>query len=386
MSENVYLFNPDHDLALASDSDHYDAPQSAVVFAQDFAFLPIWYSKPNSFIYHTNPDFSWFLKMQQRFPKLQGTKILQQVPITSSIHPWGWNKTVHNKLSQLGCTAIPNDAELATIRELSHRKYSILATKELWDEYTDCAHTIQGVLLKENEIDAYIEKNPFCIFKAPWSGSGKGICRSLGGLTENLRNRVIRIAQKQGSILAEPLYDVVQNFAMEFYCDKGNTSFAGYSWFFTNDNGAYQGNLLASDSYIESLLNQWISTEHLIEIQTKLIAFFNKNYSSYTGYCGVDMFIHKKENKYYIHPCVEINVRMTMGLVARLFYDKFVCEGRTGTYSVDFYKDANELQASDKLLNSQKPLQLENGKVSKGYISLTPITANTHYRARIEIT
>ncbi len=386
MSENIYIFNPDHDLALASDSEHYDAPQSAVQFAQDFAYLPIWYATSKSSVFITNPDQNWFSEKKQKFPQLQEITLQQHIQPTSNIYPWGWNKTIRNKFCQLGCTTTPGQKEIETIRELSHRGYSIQATRELWESHKNYNYTFPGTLIQDSEIDNYIRNNPYCIFKAPWSGSGKGICRSLGGLSENLRNRVIRIAQKQGSILAEPLYDVVQNFAMEFYCDKGKTSFAGYSWFFTNDNGAYQGNLLASDAQIETMLNQWITTKHLTEIQIGLIDFFNKNYSNYTGFCGVDMFIHKKEEKFYIHPCVEINVRMTMGLVARLFYDKFVQEGKTGTFSVDFFKSSKELAENDKLLSLQKPIEVINGRISKGYCSLTPITGNTQYRARIEIT
>ena len=40
----LYLFNPDHDLALANGSKTYEAPASARQFASDLACLPLWYA------------------------------------------------------------------------------------------------------------------------------------------------------------------------------------------------------------------------------------------------------------------------------------------------------------------------------------------------------
>ena len=38
----LYVFNPDHDLALAHGMTHYVSPASAVQFATDAAVLPAW--------------------------------------------------------------------------------------------------------------------------------------------------------------------------------------------------------------------------------------------------------------------------------------------------------------------------------------------------------
>ena len=36
-------------------------------------------------------------------------------------------------------------------------------------------------------------------------------------------------------------------------------------------------------------------------------------------------------------PCVEINLRMNMGVVARLIYDNYVCDGVQGRYVIEYY-------------------------------------------------
>ncbi len=96
------------------------------------------------------------------------------------------------------------------------------------------------------------------------------------------------------------------------------------------------------------------------------------------------MFVYQQDGNFFVHPCVEINLRMTMGLVARLFYDKYVKNGETGTYMVDFYQNSNDLLA-DHLQKSQQQLVVVDGKIQKGYVSLNPIHENTHYRARVEL-
>ena len=48
----LYLFNPDSDLALANNEANYIAPASARRMAQDMALLPIWYAAPGLSLIH----------------------------------------------------------------------------------------------------------------------------------------------------------------------------------------------------------------------------------------------------------------------------------------------------------------------------------------------
>ena len=384
---SIYLFNPEHDLALASNFDNFDAPMSAKEFAHDLAYLPLWYAQRGDSVFVKDKNHIWTTEMCTIFPSLATRLISNRFTTTDQPEPWGWNKTIRRTLEKQGVATLPSIQQMECVRELAHRKLSIEAMKHLQTITCTILVAKPAVLLQADHIEEYIANVPYAIFKAPWSGSGKGICRSLDGLSENLLNRVKNMANKQGSVLAEPLYTVVQDFAMEFLCKNGTSSFAGYSWFSTSDNGAYIGNLLASNATIEEKLTQWISAKDLHTIQHALLQFINTEVApQYSGYLGVDMLIYQHEQGFAVHPCVEINVRMTMGLVARLFYDTFVEEGKTGTYSVDYYKNSDELCNEHIMQSKATPLIVSNERIQKGYISLTPIAHNTHYRARVEIT
>lgn len=44
----LYLFNPDADMALADNGGHYIAPASVRRMTADLAWLPLWYAAPGS--------------------------------------------------------------------------------------------------------------------------------------------------------------------------------------------------------------------------------------------------------------------------------------------------------------------------------------------------
>lgn len=67
-----------------------------------------------------------------------------------------------------------------------------------------------------------------------------------------------------GGVVGEPIYNKVEDFAMEFYSDgKGRIIFAGYSLFRTNAGGAYEGNRLLPDAEIERRLSAYVSVAAL---------------------------------------------------------------------------------------------------------------------------
>ncbi len=195
------------------------------------------------------------------------------------------------------------------------------------------------------------------------------------------------ILDKQKSVIAEQKYNKSIDFAMEFNCKEQQATFSGYSLYYTDPYGSYKGNLLASDTSIQDQLSQSVSLEILQRLQQSLEVILSKIIAPhYNGYLGVDMFIYKTEDGLYlIHPCVEINLRMNMGMVARLIYDLHIEEGKRGLYSVDYLKDPTKLYADHcQRMKTQKGV-IKKGKLSSGYFSLTPISPESHYRARVEI-
>ena len=67
------------------------------------------------------------------------------------------------------------------------------------------------------------------------------------------------------------------------------------------------------------MINRYISADLLLDIRDKVKDGFSRLCGNrYRGSFGVDMMIISTENKdgFLLHPCVEINLRRTMGHVA----------------------------------------------------------------------
>ena len=111
---------------------------------------------------------------------------------------------------------------------------------------------------------------------------------------------------------------------MLFECHHEGIDFIGYS-LFESRNGAYSKNILASNEDIEDMIAGYIPRETLIAIREDLTAILSDNLvGHYEGFLGIDQIICQSDSPAFI-PVSEINLRMTMGLIARNQYDYFDC-------------------------------------------------------------
>ena len=109
---------------------------------------------------------------------------------------------------------------------------------------------------------------------------------------------------------------------MLFECHHEGIDFIGYSQF-ESRNGAYSKNILASNEDIEDMIAGYISRDTLIAIRENLTAILSDALvGHYEGFLGVDQIICQTASPVFI-PVSEINLRMTMGLIARNRYDCF---------------------------------------------------------------
>jgi hypothetical protein len=154
------------------------------------------------------------------------------------------------------------------------------------------------------------------------SGSGKGIRFVREKLSESDEGWCRRTLDKQGSVIVERRFEIIKECAMLFECHHEGIDFIGYSLFEAR-NGAYSKNILASNEEIEDMITGYIPRDTLIAIRENLTAILADTLvGHYEGFLGVDQIICQADSPVYI-PVSEINLRMTMGLIARNQYDHF---------------------------------------------------------------
>lgn len=325
----LHIFNPDTDYALASNSETYTPPLSIMAIKRSLSLLPALYADPGDAI--LMPDGTpEYLRGNHPFLDLISEKCMKLVLprhaaqfmkeySNTAIRPWGWNKTLCKWLLSLGIPGmmIPANEEINVLRNLSHRRLTIpflLNMKDICNEEIEIPREFTSVddALKfwEDKRDVY--------FKAPWSSSGRGLL-----YTKELERRHIEpwlrgIVKSQGSVMGETAYARQLDFATEWECRHGKAMFLGVSTFLTSERGKYKSNVVISQENIVAYILQHININQkgnnlsaIIERQRLLLENYVAPY--YEGPLGIDMLV---TSDYNINPCVEINLRNTMGRVA----------------------------------------------------------------------
>lgn len=406
-------------MALANNTPYYKMPAEIGRMADDLAVLPAWFAaclsgregvagQVDSPFFPSvgmawqrrGTDASLTVKVaamndvELLRKQSQGGLALPNVDWTDkwlkgNYHPWGWNKALVHRLRESGIAAesLPAEEQLARYRVLAGRQQCVEVLQTFVGKHGICGEA--KVCRSFEEVKQGLQQTGQAILKAPWSGSGRGLVRlSWDTLTDSVAGWVARILRTQGYLMLEPLYDKVCDFAMEFLAmGNGEVRFAGYSFFDTDTHGNYKANWLATNQAIEQRLCTWVTADVLQEVRDTLVAVLSGLLgTSYSGYLGVDMMVCRTEDGYRVHPCVEINLRMNMGVVSRLITDTYLAPSVQGWYVVEHYGADGEALEAHKQLSAAHPVRLTaDGRLQSGYFSLTPVKPGTRYQVYLQV-
>lgn len=330
----IHIFNPEHDIALASNLEHFTAPHAGRQLRHDLGFLPALWAKSGDFVLVDDKDSAiesfHRLGISPEAKLIEASEFSSILDVTKSpvnIIPWGWDTSLRHDLLSFGVpsTYLPSNAWLNITRQISHRAW---ASTNLLPKLTD----LDGAIGESQEFKSIDEIKHFfngksaIVLKAPWSSSGRGI-RYVETFTSQLEGWINNVIIRQGSIMAEPYYNKVCDFGMEFL-SKGNgvIDYSGLSVFHTT-NGAYTGNLLDDEAHKMAILCKYIPQELLSNVANQIKTLMSSALEKkYTGPFGIDMMVVRDGDKLLLHPCVELNLRMTMGHVGLLLSKKYGLE------------------------------------------------------------
>ena len=383
----LHFFNPENDLALADGGANYCPPPAAAQIAYDLGSLPLWFAGEGNAVMLPDGHHLGYLDSVSGLFAVAAPGNGLDIAKVDGFRPWGWSAQMKRRLKAMGVPAesLPSDDVIEGLRMLSNRRTSIEIMKALQER----GIVIPPLPLYLQEPDAvadFVNSHSRWVVKAPWSGSGKGIAWGIGRVETPMEHFYKGVIRRQGGVVCEHFLASVQEFAMEFYADSDGVSFAGYS-LFEAEKGSYSGNLLATDEHIEQQLSQLVSLETLLQVREALVEILSKllSGSGYCGYLGVDMMIYRQGEELCLNPCMELNLRMNMGVVSRLFYDNYVESGVTGRFFVDFYKKPGEAYDVYMLNKERYPLEVRGGLMRRGYLNLSPIMPTSRYAAYVII-
>ncbi|MDE6277874.1 MAG: hypothetical protein K2M06_07180 [Muribaculaceae bacterium] len=374
----LHIFYPQNDLALAQNLENYTAPAAATVLARSGAGLPMWYGEGGDEFVSEGVNARWLNEMRDTF----GCEVSPWRHETEGIMPapWGWSRASRRYFRRLGFggDAMPDDCTLDRLRELSGRRSACILGRALAAEGLMPEAMVAEEIRNEAEAREYTLRHPDALFKLPWSSSGRGQIRVNGECDFEARRQAIAGAlRRYGFLTAEPFHrKKIMDFAHLFEANGGKVEYAGLSIFKTADNGDYAGNVLASEEMLRAMLEggdaeTGAQLEAIADVQCRALEALLDG--DYEGPLGVDMMtVEGDDGGRKIVACVELNLRMTMGHVARRLHEHYCEPGSMGRFYIEGGATGRAGEAETK-----------DGRLRRGLLRLNPTEYATGFFAEV---
>lgn len=394
----LHYFNPGHEAAVLNDSPYYTPSSVQRKMQLDLGFLPSWYAREGEKVWLENQLDEEYLAFLSTYSLPAASVVCPEnialhSPVLSDekLTFWGVspqsiqyfrniNKKYHLSLSLPDWN--PRLKELCSrLQARMCLEYLIEhipgISSELLPDYYTSPEDIVEKIKKAKETH---------IVKSPYSSSGRGLLWLSPGDTDRASRQLLQgMFNRQSMVSLEKALDKQLDFSMQFYSDgKGCVTFLGLSAFQTDHRGNYQGTEVASQSCIDKIISasfpDWPVYYPLCK--ESMIQFLTTHYASvYQGNMGVDMLIYRVGEKTFLYPCVEINVRTTMGYLALRLHEKVGDNKVRGHFQLDFSNQVGELLQKDREMKERYPLEVSEGKIVSGYLPLCPVREDSQYRA-----
>lgn len=387
---NIFYFNPTCELAIANGSFSYMPPLLLQEMESDLSALPYIYATSNDIVLTENPPSPTFKQILTEagfeLPNFCCHEELVTLSNTSfnSLFPWGWSSAAHFRLKEFkgNCSdefrSNPVSDWKDQYKTVFERETSLKLLSEILkknqSDWMINKNLIGIKVTSLEEIESILNKLEAIVLKSPLSSSGRGIqIIRKKQLNNSNRQWISGIFKQQNYLIAEPFLDKRVDLSFQYkITSNSEVEYLGHSVFETNTNGQYIGTLIHPNlvEIIPELdiekLNSMIGTTAKM-IQETLI---DSEYAVlHRGYIGVDAMIFNDHEHFVMQPCIEVNCRMNMGILA------LHLENRIHTESFGIFKlftgqlgEFNVFVAEQSKMN---PVRLKEGRIYSGFIPLT---------------
>lgn len=332
----LWAFNPGHEEALLYAHKATYTPSNTIIkMRYELAHLMLFIASDEDYVYCPSPDGRSAEIIDYNGQKVNDLSTLPPLELML----WGLEPHSHRQIVDWAHSKnlILQTSHISTqYYTLAHRSSSHRYLQHLQKHYPALLPSpdiIPHRLLIEqhgaNKIAAEIQAQGYkqVIIKRPYSSSGRGVmpyALPFGVQQEALFASLIK---HYGEISLEPLLRRVQDYALLFWADALGVQHIGYSKFITDNKSgtAYSGSVLLADKYIAQEIEYVLGSRELLHelIQITQDYLHNELKGTYKGYIGIDMMSYRDlDGRLCLHPCVEINVRGTMGVIAHCIRKK----------------------------------------------------------------
>jgi hypothetical protein len=401
---DIYYFNPTCEYAVGNGQPSWQPNLLLQKMEEDLGALPLYFARQKDIVLVKKMPPEQFISRMKNF----GFKVPEFFPVQqigrnktfagrpkNRLLPWGWSPAAHRLLEPLkhSCSAefmkSPVAKWKAGLRDLYSRKFAreilVSLLQELPSEFMIQNHMLPEVCTSVKQIEELQSRWGKIMVKAPWSSSGRGLQPlTKTPVVPKVREKLQGIINDQAYAMAEPLLNKQLDMALLFELHKGKVQYLGVSRFFTDRKGRYEGNYLNGwPSEINSAVVK--SAEMMLQLLPVPVASVveaGKLANSYEGNFGVDTLIFTDtEGVVRINPCLELNLRLTMGLLS-LRLEKMIVPGKKGIYKIWYHSEKSYLHFVQEM-EQKYPLIFNGTLIESGFFSLLPVDKGTLFGAYI---
>ena len=334
---NLYFFNPTCEMSIANGTVSYQPNRFLQQFETDLGLLPAFLAKPSDWqLLNRIPSFEFIERLKAEgveLPELKRIdKVLAEETYTKNsfneIRPWGWSPVFLYQTKSIipFCSDVFQQDESRFLcrddRYFYSRRFALDVLTEVVQNSSKVSLISEQQLpvqcFKVEEAEAAHQKNKQSVLKAPWSSSGRGLSMlRLPDFNSSIRNWVHGVIKSQGYIMCEPLLKKIVDFSFQFKIENGEIQYLGITFFQTDEKGQYNGHYLhVDDVLIDSEFMAFIRNNECQISEQLNVELSKKLKGKYTGYLGIDAMLVEIDRELRIQPCLEINLRYNMGILA----------------------------------------------------------------------
>ena len=380
MNRRIFVYNPTCEMAVANGLAGYCPPRNLLVFERDLAPLLAFAAVPSDCVVAPPLDDALAAFLQQiglDLPQFITADDARQRLASHSYNfqPWGRSKSIFHSF---GVEQPFEQEHRLLFSRLSSVDIEHFCTSD--DDFFVNADAQVVRSMEDFERACKIFDNNFVV-KSLWSSSGRGVAKSDNFISAEYFTRWAEARLKSDdAFVVEPLLQKVSDIAFLYYInDDATVSYLGYNVFSSDAAGRFGRELIgAHHPSLDIIINDRLT--QVVDLHRKALINSNIN-KKYSGYLGFDSMLFLDENgEMRFRPCVECNLRMTMGNVnmgvRQLFAPGVKAWWQIGSYGAD-----NEWNNFVEEESRRSPLTLRDGKIERGFFRLTPLGSEKRFGA-----
>ncbi len=389
----IFLFNPTCEYATANGHVSWQPNRLLQKMEEDLGTLPLFFARPADIVLVRKiPPANFLASLKKIGIDTPGWALINDIASLSDLgnksgfrlSPWGWSPATHRLLHPL-IDCCPDDLKNLAMtyktveyREICSRKFALGILKSLLlqlpAEKVLPPHMIPEIVRNKTEIQNSLQRWKKIVVKAPWSTSGRGLQYvTKTPVVEKVWEKLLGIIKDQGYALAEPLLEKEMDMGLQFKIRNGIICYLGVSRFLTDTKGQYKGNYLNGWAQEADLKTVEFAESLPQLIVGPLIKVLESSpmTGQYNGNFGVDLLIFRDEMGILrVNPCLEINVRQTMGQLA-LIVEKHISPDKKGMFKL-FYQPGKSFLEFSIEMGKMYPVEINDSQVNRGFFPVTP--------------